>query len=354
MPMQQVEYEFPDPDKPEKEGVDIVLEDVEEAEPELEIEGAVGRETVGTGKDKSAVAEEDGMEIEVVDDTPVADRGRKASPPPEEVTDGELENYSEKVKRRIQHFSKGYHDERRAKEQALREREAAESYAQQVLEENKRLKDSGSKNQNALLESAKRQVEGELEAAKRAYKDAYEAGETDAIVEAQQQLNSAQIRIDKVNSFKPDRVAQETPLQPTANQVQPQVQAPQPQQVARDEKAESWRATNEWFGSDDEMTAFALGYHNKLVKEGIDPQTDTYYEKINTRMREVFPEQLDDGIEDGNEEPRQKSSNVVAPATRSTAPKKVRLNQTQISLAKKLGVPLTEYAKQVAELRRKT
>ena len=102
------------------------------------------------------------------------------------------------------------------------------------------------------------------------------------------------------------------------------------------------------------MTAFALGYHNKLVKEGIDPQTDTYYEKINTRMREVFPEQLDDGIEDGNEEPRQKSSNVVAPATRSTAPKKVRLNQTQISLAKKLGVPLTEYAKQVAELRRKT
>ena len=352
MPMQQVEYEFPDPDKPEKEGVDIVLEDMEEVEPELEIEGAVGREAVGKGK--KGVVEEDGVEIEVIDDTPAADRGRKASPPPEEVTDSELENYSDKVKKRIQHFSKGYHDERRAKEQAQREREELERYAKALVDENSKLKTSSTKNQSALIESAKRQVEGELNAAKRAYKDAYEAGETDALVEAQQQLNSAQIRMDKVSSFRPPAQERETPLQPSANRVQPQVEAPQSRQVARDEKAESWRESNEWFGSDDEMTAFALGYHNKLVKEGVDPQTDTYYEKINARMRQVFPEQLDDGIEDETEEPRQKSSNVVAPATRSTAPKKVRLSQTQISLAKKLGVPLTEYAKQVAELRRKT
>ena len=352
MPMQQVEYEFPDPDKPEKEGVDIVLEDTEEVEPELEIEGAVGREVVGKGK--KGVVEEDGVEIEVIDDTPAADRGRKASPPPEEVTDSELENYSDKVKKRIQHFSKGYHDERRAKEQAQREREELERYAKALVDENSKLKTSSTKNQSALIESAKRQVEGEIHAAKRAYRDAYEAGETDAIVEAQQQLNSAQIRMDKVSSFRPPAQERETPLQPSANRVQPQVEAPQSRQVARDEKAESWRESNEWFGSDDEMTAFALGYHNKLVKEGVDPQTDTYYEKINARMRQVFPEQLDDGIEDETEEPRQKSSNVVAPATRSTAPKKVRLSQTQISLAKKLGVPLTEYAKQVAELRRKT
>ena len=108
-----------------------------------------------------------------------------------------------------------------------------------------------------------------------------------------------------------------------------------------------------WFGSDDEMTAFALGLHNKLTKEGVDPQSDTYYEKINSRMRQVFPDQFDDGIEDEPASTQRKSSNVVAPATRSTGPKKIRLTQSQIAIAKKLGVPLETYAKQAAELMRK-
>lgn len=102
------------------------------------------------------------------------------------------------------------------------------------------------------------------------------------------------------------------------------------------------------------MTAFALGLHNKLTKDGVDPRSDKYYEKINSRMRQVFPDQFDDGLED--DEPvstRRKSSNVVAPATRSTAPKKIRLSQSQIAIAKKLGVPLEDYAKQQAALMRK-
>jgi len=350
MPMQKVEFEFPEDDSVDSKEIEV--EQNEENSNELEIEDAVGREDIQ--KKPKSVIEAGELEIEIEDDTPEKDKGRKPSPkPPEEVTDDELENYSEKVKKRIKHFSKGYHDERRAKEQALREREAAEQYAKQLIEENKGLKESSTKNQSALIESAKRQVEAELNAAKRAYRDAYEAGETDAIVEAQQQLNSAQIRMDKVASFKSPTVVRETPLQRSPNTVQQQVQEPPTPQITRDEKAEAWREENSWFGSDDEMTAFALGYHNKLVRDGVDPQSDTYYEKINSRMREVFPDQLDDGIDDEPEEPRRKSSNVVAPATRSTAPKKVRLTQSQIAIANRLGVPLEQYAKQVADLTRK-
>ena len=349
MPMQKVEFEFPEDDSVDSKEIEVEVN--EENSNDIEIEAAVGREDIQ--KKPKSVIEAGELEIEVEDDTPEEDKGRKPSKPPEEVTDEELENYSEKVKKRISHFSKGYHDERRAKEQALREREAAEVYAKQLIEENKQLKQSSTKNQSALIESAKRQVEAELNAAKRAYRDAYEAGETDAIVEAQQLLNSAQIRMDKVNSFKAPTVEEETPLQRSSNTVQQQVEAPSTPQITRDEKAETWRDENPWFGSDDEMTAFALGYHNKLVKDGVDPQSDTYYEKINSRMREVFPDQLDDGIDDEPEEPRRKSSNVVAPATRSTAPKKVRLTQSQIAIANRLGVPLEQYARQAADLMRK-
>ena len=162
-------------------------------------------------------------------------------------------------------------------------------------------------------------------------------------------LNTAQIRLERVNGLKPKQIPA---LQPQETPVQTQVDAPQPQ-VQRDEKAETWREDNSWFGSDDEMTAFALGLHNKLTKEGVDPKTDTYYEKINSRMRQVFPGQFDDGIEDELESTQRKSSNVVAPATRSTAPKKIRLTQSQVAIAKKLGVPLEIYAKQAAALMRK-
>ena len=186
--------------------------------------------------------------------------------------------------------------------------------------------------------------------AQRQYKEAYESGEPDKILEAQTSLNAAQIRQEKVNGLKPKQIQA---LQPQETPVQPQVDVPQPR-VQQDEKANSWRDDNPWFGSDDEMTAFALGLHNKLTKDGVDPKTDTYYEKINSRMRQVFPDQFDDGIEDEPEvETKSKSSNVVAPATRSTAPKKIRLTQSQVAIAKKLGVPLETYAKQAAELMRK-
>ena len=346
MPRQNVEFEFPDPDKDET-TQEVEVDVVEEAAP-LEIEGAVGSEDMKSAKDKDVIKAGE-VEIEVEDDTPEADRGRKVSPPPEEVTNEELENYSDKVKNRIKHFSKGYHDERRAKEESQRQQEALETYTKNLMAENEKLKGSVDQSHNTLIESAKKQVDGELAMAKRQYKEAYESGEPDAILEAQTMLNAAQIRLERVNGLKPKQIQ---PLQPQETPVQTQIDAPQPQ-VQRDEKAETWREENSWFGSDDEMTAFALGLHNKLTKEGVDPKTDTYYEKINSRMRQVFPDQFDDGIEDEPEETKRKSSNVVAPATRSTAPKKIRLTQSQVAIAKKLGVPLETYAKQAAALMRK-
>jgi len=351
MPIQQVEFEFPDPDKEENLQEVEVPQEEPKAE-EIEVEGVEGRETIEKPAAKEKVIKAGEVEIEVVDDVPPEDRGRKPSEPPEEVTNEELENYSEKVKNRIKHFSKGYHDERRAKEAAEREREALEQYAKNLINENQQLKSKTDQSHNALIQSARKQVEAELDMAKRQYRQAYESGEPDAVLEAQTMLNAAQIRMERVNGLKPKETAeQQTALQPEQNTVQSQQLAPEPQ---RDVKAESWRDENPWFGSDDEMTAFALGLHNKLTKEGADPRSDEYYEKINSRMRQVFPDQFDDGIEDEPEvTPKQKLSNVVAPATRSTAPKKIRLTPSQIAIAKKLGVPLETYAKQAAELARK-
>ena len=332
MPMQQVEYEFPDPDK--KEGKEVEVDVAEEAEFEIEIEGAVGREEIGKPKE---------IEVEVVDDTPKADRGRKSSSPPEEVTEEELENYSEKVKKRIKHFSKGYHDERRAKETAERERTELERYTRQLVDENKELKGSVNKSHNTLIDSAKQQVETELGSAKRQYKQAYEGGQSEEMVTAQEALNAAQIRADKVNNLQR---REETPLQTPDNAKESPKASPT---IQRDPQAIAWADNNSWFGADDEMTAFALGLHTKLTKGGVNPQSDEYYEKIDSRMREIFPAEFED-------EPagrKKKSSNVVAPATRSRSPKKVTLSQTQVALAKRLGVTLEDYAKQAAVLMRK-
>jgi len=335
MAMQQVEYEFPDSDSKST----AVTVDLEEKEDNgLEVEGAVGREDMKVPAKKSKPEE---LEIEIEDDTPKADRGRKPSKPPEEVTDDELENYSDKVKGRIKHLSKGYHDERRAKETALREREELENYAKNLMSENNKLKGTVDKNQETLLNQAKQTVATEVANAKRQYKDAYELGDSDAIVNAQEALTTAKIRLDKVANFK------SAPLQKARTPVQVPEQAPA-LDIQRDEQAVSWADENSWFGADDEMTAFALGLDSKLKKEGVDPQSDTYYEKINARMRQVFPDQFDEEPESV----KRKSSNVVAPATRSTSPKKVTLNQSQVAIAKRLGISLEDYAKQAAELMR--
>ena len=322
MPFQKVEFEFP---HEAKENLDI------------EVEGSSAEEIDVTGKEAKAptpseVDSSDGeLEIEVVDDTPKADRNRKASAPPEDVTDEELEDYSEKVRRRIKHFSKGYHDERREKERAIREREELERLSYQLVEENRRLKESEHKSKSALLENAKKAAQAEINSAKRAYKRAYDNGDSSKVLEAQEKLTNAKLKADKLSNFRLPN--------PEESNEQPYI--PEPIQV--DEKTRAWQKENPWFNEDEEMTSFALGLHNKLVKEGIDPQTDEYYDRIDDRMREVFPANFE-----GEPAVRRRSNNVVAPATRSTAPKKIRLTQTQLTLAKRLGLTPEQYAKQVA------
>ena len=279
-------------------------------------------------------------EVEVVDDTPAEDRGRRPmEDPPKDFAEDELNKYDEGVRKRIQHFTKGYHEERRAKESAEREREEALRIAHAVVEENKKLKGSLNTNQQALLEQAKRVVGNEVEKAKARYKEAYEAGDSDAVVDAQEALIAAKSKMERVNNFKP------APLQEERTEVQI------PQQVTKqppvDHKAMAWQSENKWFGSDDEMTSFALGLHTKLVKSGVDPQSNEYYEKLNSRVRQVFPDQFES--EKPVNAPTSPKRSNVAPATRSTAPKKIVLTQTQVNIAKRLGVPLDLYARKVAE-----
>ena len=333
MAFQKVEFEFPDDEDDNKMAIE------ESSAVEIDISGKKTaddfRADAAPKSEGEVDTDDDDFEVEVVDDTPKADRGRKASEPPTDVTDEELEDYSDKVRKRIQHFSKGYHDERRAKEEALRERQELERVTQQLMEENKKLKGNVNKNQTALLEQAKKNAAIETEGAKRAYKEAYESGDSDAVLEAQEKLTNAKIKSDRLANFKlPALQETQTPVQMQVEQTAPAVQV--------DERAANWQKNNSWFGSDDEMTSLALGLHNKLVKQGVSPQSDEYYETIDSRMRQVFPDNFEDA------EPKRKKAQVVAPATRSTAPKKVTLTRTQVQIAKRLGLTPEQYAKQVA------
>ena len=281
-------------------------------------------------------------EIEIVDDTPEEDRNRTPmQTPPQEPTDEELAAYSQKDRNKLREFTKGYHDERRAKESAIREKEEAIRIAQAVYEENQKLKSNVHTSQSALLEQAKRVVSQEVDEAKRKYKMAYESGDSDAMVQANDDLTTAKMKAERVNNFKP------APLQEEKTVVQPAYQAPRV-----DTKAAEWQQANKWFGTDKEMTGFALAVHEKLVNdEGMDPQSDEYYRRINGRLRQVFPDQFESG--EHADTTQRKKSNVVASATRSVAPKKITLSASEVALAKRLNIPLERYAREVAVLKRK-
>lgn len=293
-------------------------------------------------------AEDDGkLDIEIEDDTPPEDRGRRPSEPEfvQKLEKDELEEYSEAAKKKINEFKKVWNDERRAKEAALREQQEAIDLAKRILEENKKLKSRLSAGDEALVTSYKQTAEREIEMAKKAYKEAYDSGDTDALVEAQEKLYDAKLKLDKATSFVPQQKA----LQEEENEVI----IPQTQQNApsRDLKAVSWRERNTWFGQDEEMTSLALGLHEKLVKENgmAYATTDEYYKRIDATMRKRFPENFDDESSEETTQRVTKPSNVVAPATRSTSSKKVKLKASQVALAKKLGLTPEQYAMELVK-----
>jgi len=300
---------------------------------------------VNARKGGKVVEPDNEPEIEVVDDTPPADRNRTPmAEPPKEFAEDELTKYDEGVQKRIKHFTKGYHEERRAKEAAQREKDEALRFAQAMAEENKKLKGSVNQNQAALIEQAKKVVANELETAKRQYKAAYESGDSEALVNAQEALTGAKMKADKVNNFRP------TPLQVDETPVQMQPQPTRPAPV--DDKLLAWTEKNQWFGPNKRMTSYALGLHEDLVGEGIPAGSEEYYRRIDADIRDRFSEQFGSD-ESVDAKPQRNKSNIVAPATRSTAPKKIVLTQTQVNIAKRLGVPLELYARKVAEEMRK-
>lgn len=287
--------------------------------------------------------EDDGKpQIDVVDDTPEADRGRDPMPKEivEELENDELEEYSDKVKTRLKQMKKVWHDERREKERVQREQQEALSAAQRLLEENRRLKKTLSEGEQNLVGSYKQTAEYEIDAARRAYRDAYESGDADKVVEAQEKLSRATLKLHQVENYKPTLQEADTEVDSVPQQVQ---------QPRLDQKTVTWQESNTWYGTDPEMTASALGLHQKLVNER-GPQyvgSDEYWTAIDKTMRRRFPDYF------GEEEapkpsPREnKSANVVAPASRSRSPKKIVLKQSQLAIAKRLGLTPEQYAREL-------
>jgi hypothetical protein len=286
------------------------------------------------------------IDIEIEDDTPPEDKGKEPMPKEvvEELDNDDLEEYTDKVKIKFKQFKKVWHDERRAKEAAYREQQEAINYARRVTEENQRLKRQYTEGEKEYAETLKGAAEMEVEIAKKAFKDAYDSGDSDRVVETQQALSMATMKLGQARLFRP------ATLQPTENEVQQQ-QVPQ-QQVSRpDRRAMAWQERNSWFGQDEEMTAAALGLHEKLKRNGVVVGSDDYYATLDKTIRKRFSENFESSdTETKVETPRTKPSTVVAPATRSTSPNKVKLKASQVQLAKKLGLTPEQYAREALKL----
>ena len=287
----------------------------------------------------------DDIQIEIVDDTPKADQGREPLPQElvAELEKDDLEEYSDKVKKRLSQMKKVWHDERRAKEVASREKDEALRFANGYIEENKQLKQRLGAGEKLFVDEITKTANGEVLTAKEQLKQAYEAGDAEKIADAQEALTDAKLKLRDYQQYKPALQAPETSVQRVD-----QAQAPRP---VADSKAETWKAQNTWWGVDEEMTSLALGLHEKLVRSGADPRSDDYYRRIDETMRKRFPENFGGEQPQEQEKPVQRrAANVVAPATRSTAPRQVKLSPTQVTLARKFNLTNEAYAREVIRL----
>jgi hypothetical protein len=288
------------------------------------------------------------VEIEIIDDTPEYDQ--KRDPMPKDIVENlekdELEEYDDTVKEKLKQMKKVWHDERREKEAANREREEAISYARKVAEENKKMRQMISSGEKEYVETIQSSANMSLEMAKKGYKEAYESGDVDQMMEAQQKLQEANLRLLRANSYKPTALQEE--------KFEVQTQPEQIQSVPKpDERATDWQKQNRWFGSNKVMTATALGLHEELKDQGVSVGSDEYYETLNKTMRRRFPEQFEETREEEiSKAPaaRSKTRSVVAPAVRTTSPQRVRLTETQVNLSKKFGLTPEQYAIELRKL----
>jgi hypothetical protein len=281
------------------------------------------------------------IEIEIDDDAPQEDRGRQPLPQSlvEELEKDELDKYDDNVKIKLKQMRKVWHDERREKETALREQQEAINFAQNLLQENNRIKNILSIGEKEYVSTVQNSANLELKNAKRAYKEAFESGDSEQVVETQQMLQQANLKAMQAQNLRiPALQNNETSVQTVPRQVQP----PTP-----DRKAVAWQEQNSWFGQDRSMTAFALGLHEDLRFNGVEVGSEQYYNELDKTIRQRFPEKFEDRDRQGT---RTRSSTNVASAVRSTAPIKVRLKQSQVNLARKLGLTTEQYVKAQLEL----
>lgn len=282
------------------------------------------------------------FEFEIEDDTPEKDRNRESMP--KEVVDDldkdELEEYSDSVKTKLKQFKKVWHDERREKEQALREQGEALAYAQSVQAENKALKSRLSDGEKSFIETYKGAAELEINAAKREYKEAYDLGDSDQLVNAQEKLSGAQYRLQKAKEYVPT-------LQEPEIAVNRQAEVSKP-----DSRAMAWQERNTWFGKDEEMTSLALGLHQKLVTQhgASYASTDEYWKKVDETMHRRFPENFEEEKTQPTSKQRTQPNTIVASASRSTSSKKVTLKQSQLNIAKKLKLTPEQYYREVQKM----
>jgi hypothetical protein len=285
---------------------------------------------------------DDSFEIEVSDDTPEEEKPRLAEDrEPEVPSDDEIDKYSVGVQKRINKLKFEAQEQERQKLEAHRLQEEALRYAQQIKSENEQLRKNLDAGEETLIGQAKGRIEAQLDKAKSAYKAAYESGDPDALIAAQEQLTTLKVESDRVNNYKPQVR--------TAPQQQPQYAQPTPQANKPDVKALEWGKKNTWFENPEtpEMTGFAYGVHQKLVQSGIDPRSDSYYDEIDKAMKKAFPDKFDDGQIEEEAPQRQSSSVVAAPSRTTKKPRTVRLTSTQASLAKRLGISNEQYVAQM-------
>lgn len=300
---------------------------------------------------------QDGLEIEVEDDTPEGDRGRKA---PEKIVksgipdDEEIGQYTKGVQDRMKQMKWEYHEERRAKEQWSREHAAAIEFAKKLHTENEKLRKTLETGHKTMLESNKSALENEISALKQNLQNAMETGNSQQAAELQVKLAQASARAETVSQTAPIKFEE----QPVANQQQQQVQQ-QRQQVQLSDAMQSWMTQNPWFNRNKRMTAFAFGVHDELLEKGIPPESPRYFQEIDKATREAFPNFFEAPEENENRNTNGQRSQVqsrtvqrVNRQTNGPVAKngKVTLTQSQVAVAKRLGITPEQYAREVIRL----
>ena len=282
-------------------------------------------------------SEESPVDVDISQEDASLEASKETEEAPQEENEEELEEYSAGVKSRIDKLTKRFREEERQKQTAV-------EFAENVKQENDALKGRLESLDKGYQEQFDNRVKSQLDSAKRLLKEAHENGDIDKIVEAQEALAALSVEKGRLASAQKRTAAQ-------ASQQAPPAPPPQPQQppAKADPKAEAWAAQHDWFGQDEVMTYAAFGVHRRLIEdEGFDPQSDEYYAELDKRMIAEFPHKL--GKKSSSNGGSKKVASAEASASRNRSGRKtVRLTPSQVAIAKRLNVPLEEYAKYVRD-----